>query len=204
MGRVLLFTGEKGVGKSTAVQHVIERVGLEHFTGFFTHEVRSEGRRVGFEVVTLDGARGALASTASNSSLRVGREDPGGRRKYGVELEFLEGVAVPALREAIGTNDSRILVIDEIGPMQMLSGAFRQVVGEALTSKSLVLGTVVLRSVPWADDLKARDSVETFLLTRQNRGTAAEMMALYLQQGTQETSRVTDRDHPHQLGRLSR
>jgi len=35
--------------------------------------------------------------------------------------------------------------------------------------------------VPWADQLKTRPDVETFVLTRQNRESLTEMMTLYLQ-----------------------
>lgn len=52
-----------GVGKTTLVQKACEAlvssgVGVE---GFYTEEVREGGRRVGFDVVTLTGARGHLS-----------------------------------------------------------------------------------------------------------------------------------------------
>lgn len=85
------------------------------------------------------------------------------RPRYGVELELLETVAVPTLRSEIESGTSRILVIDEIGPMQLLSG------------------TIVARSFAETDELKKRPGVETFLLTEANRTSLATMMALYLQ-----------------------
>lgn len=52
-----------GVGKTTLLKKVCDR--LEEMNlecqGFFTEEVREDGQRVGFDVVTLDGDRSPLA-----------------------------------------------------------------------------------------------------------------------------------------------
>jgi nucleoside-triphosphatase len=55
--------GLPGIGKTTLVQKVCNmlRDGGFSVKGFFTEELRKGGTRVGFDVVTLDGKRGALA-----------------------------------------------------------------------------------------------------------------------------------------------
>jgi nucleoside-triphosphatase len=177
-----LFTGEKRVGKTTAVRRVIELVGVEHFCGFTTREERPPGsRRTGFSIELLDGRSGTLAAVDSESDLRVGRMVQPNRPRYGVELEFLEAVAVPLLRREIVSHAPRILVIDEIGPMQLFSAVFWDVLVDALASDCIVLGTIVARSFAETDELKKRPGVETFLLTEANRTSLATMMALYLQ-----------------------
>ncbi len=52
-----------GVGKSTLVQKVCDAVVSAggSVSGFYTEEVREQGRRVGFDVVTLTGDRGRLS-----------------------------------------------------------------------------------------------------------------------------------------------
>lgn len=52
-----------GVGKTTLVQKVCAALKENHILtqGFYTEEVRSGGRRTGFDVVTLSGNRGPLA-----------------------------------------------------------------------------------------------------------------------------------------------
>ncbi|GJP30368.1 hypothetical protein CLOM_g797 [Closterium sp. NIES-68] len=61
----VLVTGPPGVGKTTLITRVIERVkdALPAVTlrGFTTEEVRRAGERIGFDIVTLDGTRVALA-----------------------------------------------------------------------------------------------------------------------------------------------
>ena len=52
-----------GVGKTTLVMQAVEQLkasGIE-VQGFYTEEVREGGRRIGFDVVTMDGCRGQLA-----------------------------------------------------------------------------------------------------------------------------------------------
>jgi nucleoside-triphosphatase len=180
MGRALLFTGEPRVGKSTAVREVVARVGAERFTGFITEEDRCDGRRTGFSITMLDGRRGTLASIESKSDIRVKSVTQGEQVSYGVELGFLEDVAVPVMRESLKGNLERFVVIDEIGPMQLNSIFFKDLISELLEkSGAVTLGTVVARSLPWTDALKSRAGVETFLLTPQNRATLATMMAAY-------------------------
>ncbi|MGH3973829.1 MAG: nucleoside-triphosphatase [Pseudonocardiaceae bacterium] len=182
MARALLFTGAKKVGKTTAVRNIATRLGSERFVGFFAIEQRIDGQRVGFDIEMMDGRTGPLASIDSTSDMRVGRILKDGRGKYGVDLDFLNDVAVPALRSAVSEQHTeRVLLIDEIGAMQLYSEPFRQLVLEALTSSCLLLGTLMLPSEPWVDTLKARDDVETFLLTPQNRNSMTEMMSLYLE-----------------------
>lgn len=52
-----------GVGKTTLIQkasEVLQSSGVP-VDGFYTQEVRQGGRRIGFDVVTLSGARGPLS-----------------------------------------------------------------------------------------------------------------------------------------------
>lgn len=180
MARMLLFTGPKRVGKSTAVQRVIAEVGAEHFQGFYTRERRDEVRRRGFDIVMLDGRRGAIASDESESSMRMGSL-VNGRLRYGVILDFLEEIAVPAINQAPDVPQ-RIFVMDEIGPMQLYSSRFTDAVERLLPTDVVVLGTIVERSVEWTDAFRQNPGVEVFTLTERNRDTMTEMMTLYLRE----------------------
>ena len=57
------FIHVSGVGKTTLVKKVCEKLEEMNWAceGFYTEELREDGQRVGFDVVTLDGARGSLA-----------------------------------------------------------------------------------------------------------------------------------------------
>jgi nucleoside-triphosphatase len=177
--RFLLVTGEKRCGKTTLIRRVVDGVGAKRFAGFYAAEQRGPVERSGFEIVTFDGQRGVLASVESRSDLRVGRLNEAGIPRYGVELEFLETVAAPGLLAA--AESGKVVVLDEIGPMQLYSEVFRDTVLELSRMKCLVFGSIVSRPHEWADDFKTRSNVETFIVNPQNRATLAEMFTLYFQ-----------------------
>jgi len=127
--------------------------------GFYTEEIRRGGRREGFALITLDGRTATLASVHSPSRHRVS--------KYGVDLEAIDSVGVPAIERA--TARAALVVIDEIGKMELFSNRFRQAVLSALESGKPVLGSIMLAPHPWADAVKARPEVEVILLTDANR-----------------------------------
>ncbi len=108
--RNCLLTGPPGIGKTTVVERILARLKVDA-GGFLTREMREGGRRTGFEIVTLDGKRGILATVKGRSRYRVGR--------YRVNVEELERVALPALERA--RRDCELMVIDEIGTMELFS-----------------------------------------------------------------------------------
>jgi nucleoside-triphosphatase len=180
MARALLLTGHARVGKTTSICRVIAETGKERYTGFVSNEQRKDGIRTGFVINMLDGRSGYLASLDSTSDNRVRSVTPTGEVSYGVDLDFLENVAVPSLKQAMNDDARRVLVVDEIGPMQLHSKVFQNLILDILDSDSLLFGSVVLRNFPWTDRLKEFDGVETFELTPSNRDTFTDMMTLYL------------------------
>lgn len=158
MNRIILLTGRPGSGKTTLIRRVLARL-IRPAAGFYTQEIREAGRRVGFEIVTLDGKRSILAHINSSSEHRIS--------KYGVELSALETLAIPALQDAI--THKKLVVIDEIGPMEILSPEFRQVVLDIFKRNVSVLGSIVGRSTPFTDHIKSRPEVTLLEVTPENR-----------------------------------
>ncbi len=108
----ILLTGPPRCGKTTVVQRVV--AGFPgRAAGFYTREVRQQGVRVGFEIVTLDGQAAMLSHVDFPGPYRVG--------KYGVSLENLHRVGLPALEAGPGID---LVVVDEVGKMECLSGQF--------------------------------------------------------------------------------
>lgn len=160
--RVFLISGRPGSGKTTAIRKVIAQLKLPA-GGFYTQEIREAGRRVGFELSTLEGQKGVLAHVKLQGQPRIG--------KYGVDMDVLESIGLPALRRGI---EAKVLVVDEIGPMEILSRKFQEVVWEALESDVLVLGSIARRSTPFTDAIKKRGDVAVFEITLGNRNSIAE------------------------------
>jgi nucleoside-triphosphatase len=158
MNSIILLTGRPGSGKTTLIRRVLARL-TRPAGGFYTQEIREGGARKGFEIVTLDGECGILAHINISSKHRIS--------KYGVDMFALETLAIPALRDAF--MHKKILVIDEIGPMEILSPRFRQVVLEILGGDTNVLGSIVGRSTPFTDQIKSRAEITLMDITPENR-----------------------------------
>jgi nucleoside-triphosphatase len=158
MGRTILLTGRPGVGKTTIIKSIAERLG-DAAGGFYTAEIREGGRRRGFKIVTLDGEEGILSHVDIKGPPRVSR--------YGVNLGDLEQIGVTALRRAVAEAD--YVVVDEIGKMELFSDRFRDAVMEAIESDKPLVGSVMRNRNRWVDALKALPSVDVIEVTRENR-----------------------------------
>jgi nucleoside-triphosphatase len=169
--RVLLITGNPGIGKTTVLTKTINILRERGFSvgGMLSREVRENGVRVGFEILDLASQkRGWLAHINQPAGPRVG--------KYRVNLQDLENVGAKAITEA--TENCDAVAIDEVGPMELFSEKFREAVDRALQS-----GKVVIAVVHWkAEDkliknVKERADAETFTVTNENRERIAQTIA---------------------------
>lgn len=124
--------------------------------GFVTEELREGRQRVGFAVETFEGERATLAHVTFSGPPRVGR--------YGVDLEAFERVALPALA---GVKEEEVVVIDELGKMELASEAFRGAVSALFDRRLTLVATVHVARHPFTDALK-RDA-EVVPVTRANR-----------------------------------
>lgn len=170
MKRALLLTGQPGTGKTALVKEALA-ISRPKAGGFYTEEIRTGGVRRGFKIVTLDGHEAILAHVDISGPYRVGR--------YGVDIDALNSVAVAALRQALRERD--LIVVDEIGKMELLSSQFQEVAMQVLDSGHKVLGTIMLNPHPFADRIKRHAHVEVILLTRDNRAEAMRKVMDWLE-----------------------
>jgi len=170
MKHAYLLTGKPGIGKTTTIKALIERIGVEHCGGFYTEEIRVQETRVGFRLVTVDGQTGIFAHVNSRSSLHVGR--------YGVNLDCLESLGIAAIKKAVETK--KLVVIDEIGPMELYSNRFKQSVIDIFNSSSLFLATIALKPHPWLDTLKQYEGAMLYTLTSDNQDMIIDTLLLLI------------------------
>ncbi len=157
--RLCIVTGAPGSGKTTLVTRVIKDRCFRGAAGFFTEEVREEGRRVGFDVVTLDGLRAPLARVGPGSP-HVG--------KYAVDLESFEKTGVTVLEEALDLG-MRPLVVDEVGKMELYSEWFCDVMRRIIDVGCPLLATVPLRSRhPLVESLRQDTRANVWHVSRDN------------------------------------
>jgi nucleoside-triphosphatase len=154
----LFLTGNPGVGKTTLIRAIVERLEEVTCAGFYTEEKRQRGQRIGFRVITLDGQEGSLAS--------LGRETPT-VGKYSIHVEEFEKLVLPELDTATAAAD--LYVIDEIGKMELLSRPFRNRIIELLAQPTNLLATIAKRGRGFIEQIKGRTDVEIIEVTRNNR-----------------------------------
>jgi nucleoside-triphosphatase len=171
MKSVCLITGMPGVGKTSLIKQAIESAGIRA-GGFYTEEIRLHEIREGFRIVTLDGKTALLSHINIHSPFRVS--------KYGVDINVMDGLGVDAIKQAAGSGD--LVVIDEIGKMELLSERFKSGVWEIVESGKSVLGTIMLKPDPWADLIKQKPQVNLVTLTRNNREEALGIVLEWLKE----------------------
>lgn len=167
-----LLVGRPGVGKTTLLRKIAAGLSGYSIGGFFTQEIRERGRRVGFSVETFDGRKGIMAHGAFNTGPRVG--------KYRVDVKTFEQLGVRELERALRESD--IILIDEIGKMEMFSSRFRKAVLSALDSDLPLVATVMASPLPFADALKAHPDITLLEVNLHNRDRLAGEIVRAIQQ----------------------
>ena len=146
------------MGKTTLVKKFVEELKQFHPVGFYTEEMREEGTRKGFELISLDGRRGLLSHTDIQGPHRVG--------KYKVDLKWFEDFlsSLPLLNPS-----TRLIVIDEIGKMECYSDQFKTLLKEILDSEKSIIATIALKGSGTIEEIKKRKDVKPFEITQRNR-----------------------------------
>ncbi len=154
----ILITGLPGVGKTALTKNLGEALKPLHPVGFFTLEIREEGTRKGFELISFDGRKGLLSHTDIRSPHRMG--------KYKVDVKGFEDFlsSIPFLDPS-----TRLVIIDEIGKMECLSDRFRIWLQDCLDSEKSVIATIALKGTGFIEAVKKRQDARLFEMTQRNR-----------------------------------
>ena len=156
----ILISGLPGIGKTTLIKNLIQKIPLSRPIGFYTEEIRYEGERKGFQAVSLDGEKLILAHELLQSGYHVG--------KYKVDVKgfdkFLDNIDFFRDRE-------RPVIIDEIGKMECLSGKFVKIISELLDSSSTFVASIAHTDGGIKGRIKKRDDVLLYKMNLDNRDT---------------------------------
>jgi nucleoside-triphosphatase len=166
----LLIEGRPGSGKTTAARRLVSLLADKgaNVTGFTTAEIREGGSRIGFSIETIDGKTGVLAHVDFEGP-RVG--------KYAVDVRAFEYLVLPALEV---DDDKTIVVMDELGKMELLSEAFRDAVEKLFDRDNELVATVHVYKHPFTDRLKRSPTTEVVKVTNANRDDLPQNIATRL------------------------
>jgi len=169
----ILITGLPGIGKTTIFMKLIKElertddagsgtassgIAGPGMAGFYTREIRQDGKRNGFELLSLDGRKLVLAHIDIRSPHRVGR--------YRVDLKGFESTLFSL--DLLNTPQS-IVLIDEIGKMECFSAEFTNLVENLFDSVKTVVATVAAQGSGFIQEVKKREDCDIVVVRRGNR-----------------------------------
>ncbi len=161
--RIMFLTGKPGIGKTSVLVRTLDALKTRGYKvgGMVSREIREGRVRVGFEIVDFEtGRKGWLSHVNQPTGPQVG--------KYRVNLNHLKVIGANSILNAVTNAD--VVAIDEIGPMELFSPAFKEAVAQAIRSGKPVLGTIHYKARdPLITNIKARDDVEILEVTYENR-----------------------------------
>ena len=181
----LLLTGHPGIGKTTLVKRIVERLGHLALSGFYTEEIRVRSRRMGFRAVALNGTSGVFAHRdyQTTSQYRLG--------PYGVHPRMLANLVLPHLDWKRKRPD--LVVVDEIAKMEFLSRPLRETILDLLDSPCPVLGTISLRGAGVLKRIRDREDALLIKVTSKNRSVLDGEILRRLDRIVARASRASDR-----------
>ena len=164
----IFITGPSGTGKSTMIQEIIRELDLK-IEGISTPDIRKGGRRVGFKLVDLKTEEeGILAHVDQKEGPKLS--------KYRVNLDDLERFTKNSLENI--SKETDLVVIDEIGTMELFSDSFERTVLDLLKEGKLVLA-VLHRN--YTDEYSEFGKIYT--LNRDNYSEIKEKIKISLKEG---------------------
>ncbi len=155
---VVLLTGSPGIGKTSVIRRVAERLRGRRLAGFYTEEIREHGTRRGFRLTTFDGQERIMAHVDFAKTFSVGR--------YGVDVAIIEDLACASLTLA---DEVELYLVDEIGKMECLSPKFIAAMRTLLNADKAVVATVAEKGVDFIAEVKRRRDIELWRVTAANR-----------------------------------
>ena len=91
----------------------------------------------------------------------------GDRAPYRVSIANLEAVEVAAVRRALDRR--QVVVIDEIGKMELISPDFKAIILETLESDLPTISTIGVSRIAFMEVVRRRRDVQVIWITRDNR-----------------------------------
>jgi len=158
----ILITAPPGIGKSTAIDKVVQNFDGNK-RGIVAREILDgEGKRIGFTSINiLSQSKQFMFLAEAPGTGSIGGE-------FNVDIDAIDSFVVPELEE--GLKDSKsLLYVDEIGRAQAKSKTFLSALRGVFKSKNPLLATIVYENEPWSLEFKQNDEVCLIELTKENR-----------------------------------
>lgn len=152
------------MGKSTLVQKAAEAAKVK-VGGVLARDKTIKDRRVGFELLDLGSGHTGMLADETGTGPQLG--------KYRVRLNDLDQIGAKAIEDALIAD---LIVVDEVGPMELSSRRFVRAVEKAIASDKPMIVVLHQWSVhPLAK--KIRKTFRVITVTNENRDTLRDGLA---------------------------
>lgn len=194
MGKTTIIKGVQSSIQQTCGTNVVIK-------GFYTEECRKGGDRIGFDIVywpTTTSSSTATTQDPQRVSLsrmmdRVQKGKPFVGR-YLVDINNVAEYAIASISGEPNVNCNELVLLDEIGKMEMLCPQFIPAVTTLLSTSSsrnrVVFGTIPTprygRVIADVENVRARDDVMVLHVTKDNRDELREVLSNVLQKALME------------------
>ncbi|MCK4546860.1 MAG: DUF2478 domain-containing protein [Candidatus Eisenbacteria sp.] len=156
----IFLTGPVRIGKSTVIRRVLENLPFS-VGGIRTQRVDVDpGRR-----------RFVLIDCITGAEFEFARRCPEG---MDVDTEVFEKAGVEAIRRAMDGAD--LVLLDELGRMELGARKFQRAVFEALDSGKPVLGVIKPESNAFLDAVRSHPGVVVLQVSKENRDSLVDVV----------------------------
>lgn len=156
MANNFFLTGEKGIGKSTIINAVIDSF-TGKFGGFKTVRKYNDDGRISFHFLNV-----ANDETPNNDNLLFYRSE--NKNKDDITNKFNN------FSTALDDFENfDIIIMDEIGPNEENASIFKEKILNVLDSDKLVLGVLQKADSRFLDSIKNRIDTKVYTVTEENR-----------------------------------
>ncbi len=149
----IFITGNPRCGKSTLIQKILDEISDKKLSGFITPEIRVNGVRQGFKIIDLASRKEEILA-----SINIKRGPSVSR--YKVNVEGIDTIMDKFLESY---ENSKYVIIDEIGMMEFYSKKFIETIKMVLESDKMVVATLSKRFVK-----RYKDKGQVYALVREN------------------------------------
>ncbi|MCY6369785.1 nucleoside-triphosphatase [Clostridium ganghwense] len=156
----LFLTGAIGVGKSTLLKKVLEKL-YNSIGGFKTEGLLRDNKKT-YQMISLyDGSYGYEIGT-----IKITNEN---KQKY---TTVFDDIGVQIIQNSL--IDREVIVMDELGVIEADALIFQKVVKECLDSEKIVLGVLKKHKNSFLDYIKNREDTIVIEVTKENRESLEE------------------------------